>query len=146
MTAPARVLPPVLARIRFPVIGAPLFIISNPKLVIAQCTAGVVGAMPALNARPSAQLDERLAEITEALAAYDRAHPDAPAAPFAINQIVLPQGSFRNAGMDPDHLPQSDPSKMSFASAGGDAAPRAWTSRIIRPPNAADSRHTPRTV
>ena len=88
MTAPARVLPPVLQRITFPVIGAPLFIISNPKLVIAQCIAGVVGAMPALNARPAAQLDEWLAEITEALAAHDRAHPDAPAAPFAINQIV----------------------------------------------------------
>ena len=88
MTAPARVLPPVLQRITFPVIGAPLFIISNPKLVIAQCIAGVVGAMPALNARPAAQLDEWLAEITEALAAHDRTHPDAPAAPFAINQIV----------------------------------------------------------
>lgn len=61
MTAPARALPPVLQRITFPVIGAPLFIISNPKLVIAQCTAGVVGAMPALNARPAAQLDEWLA-------------------------------------------------------------------------------------
>jgi nitronate monooxygenase len=69
-------------------IGAPLFIISNPKLVIEQCKAGVVGAMPALNARPAAQLDEWLAEITETLAAHDRAHPDAPAAPFAINQIV----------------------------------------------------------
>ncbi len=81
-------LPPVLSRLRLPVIGAPLFIISNPKLVIAQCTAGVVGAMPALNARPAQQLDEWLAEITEALAAHDRAHPDRPAAPFAINQIV----------------------------------------------------------
>ncbi|MBS0393893.1 MAG: nitronate monooxygenase [Proteobacteria bacterium] len=81
-------LPPVLSRLRLPVIGAPLFIISNPKLVIAQCTAGVVGAMPALNARPAEQLDEWLAEITEALAAHDRAHPDQPAAPFAINQIV----------------------------------------------------------
>ena len=81
-------LPPILARAPLPIIGAPLFIISNPKLVIAQCTAGVIGAMPALNARPAAQLDEWLAEITEALAAWDRAHPDAPAAPFAINQIV----------------------------------------------------------
>ena len=87
-TGPDRTLPPVLKNVAFPVIGAPLFIISNPKLVIAQCTAGVVGAMPALNARPAAQLDEWLAEITEALAAHDRAHPDAPAAPFAINQIV----------------------------------------------------------
>ncbi len=81
-------LPPVLQRLEFPVIGAPLFIISNPKLVIAQCTAGVVGSMPALNARPAAQLDEWLAEITEGLAAWDRANPDQPAAPFAINQIV----------------------------------------------------------
>ena len=87
-TGPDRTLPPVLKNVAFPVIGAPLFIISNPKLVIAQCQAGVVGAMPALNARPAAQLDEWLAEITEALAAYDRTHPDAPAAPFAINQIV----------------------------------------------------------
>lgn len=81
-------LPPVLQKLRIPVIGSPLFIISNPKLVIAQCTAGIVGAMPALNARPASQLDEWLAEITEALAAWDRAHPERPAAPFAINQIV----------------------------------------------------------
>ena len=81
-------LPPVLQKIKFPVIGSPLFIISNPKLVIAQCKAGVVGSMPALNARPAAQLDEWLAEITEALAAHDKANPDNPAAPFAINQIV----------------------------------------------------------
>ena len=69
-------------------IGAPLFIISNPRLVIAQCTAGIVGSFPALNARPASQLDEWLHEITEALAAHDRDHPDAPAAPFAVNQIV----------------------------------------------------------
>ena len=81
-------LPPVLQRVKFPVIGSPLFIISNPKLVIAQCTSGVVGSMPALNARPAEQLDDWLAEITEALAAWDKAHPDEPAAPFAINQIV----------------------------------------------------------
>jgi nitronate monooxygenase len=81
-------LPPVLANLPFPVIGSPLFIISNPKLVIEQCKAGVVGSMPALNARPAAQLDEWLAEITETLAAYNRANPDRPAAPFAINQIV----------------------------------------------------------
>ena len=81
-------LPVPLDRLPFPVIGAPLFIISNPKLVIAQCTSGVVGAMPALNARPAAQLDEWLAEITEGLAAWDKANPDHPAAPFAINQIV----------------------------------------------------------
>ena len=81
-------LPPPLDRLPFPVIGSPLFIISNPKLVIAQCIAGVVGSMPALNARPAEQLEEWLIEITEALATYNAAHPDAPAAPFAINQIV----------------------------------------------------------
>jgi nitronate monooxygenase len=81
-------LPPPLDRLPFPVIGAPLFIISTPKLVIAQCTAGVVGSMPALNARPAEQLEEWLIEITEALAAHNAAHPDSPAAPFAINQIV----------------------------------------------------------
>jgi hypothetical protein len=81
-------LPAIFSSLTFPVIASPLFIISNPKLVIAQCKAGVVGSMPALNARPAAQLDEWLAEITEALAAHDRANPDSPAAPFAINQIV----------------------------------------------------------
>jgi nitronate monooxygenase len=81
-------LPTALAAVPFPVIGSPLFIISNPKLVIAQCIAGVVGSMPALNARPASQLDEWLSEITEGLAAYNKAHPDQPAAPFAINQIV----------------------------------------------------------
>jgi len=80
--------PAIFSRLALPVIGAPLFIISNPKLVIAQCKAGVVGSMPALNARPASQLDEWLAEITETLAAHDRAHPERPAAPFAINQIV----------------------------------------------------------
>ncbi|MBC7731147.1 MAG: nitronate monooxygenase [Bacteriovorax sp.] len=81
-------LPGVLASLPLPIIGAPLFIISNPKLVIEQCKAGVVGSMPALNARPAAQLDDWLAEITETLAAYNKANPDQPAAPFAINQIV----------------------------------------------------------
>jgi len=81
-------LPAPLNALPFPVIGAPLFTISNPKLVIAQCVAGVVGSMPALNARPAAQLDDWLAEITEALTAHNAAHPDRPAAPFAINQIV----------------------------------------------------------
>jgi nitronate monooxygenase len=81
-------LPKALQNLALPVIGSPLFIISNPKLVIEQCKAGIVGSMPALNARPAAQLDEWLHEITETLAAYDRAHPDQPAAPFAINQIV----------------------------------------------------------
>ena len=81
-------LPAVLRNLPLPIFGAPLFIVSNPKLVIEQCKAGVVGSMPALNARPAAQLDELLAEITETLAAHDRAHPHRKAAPFAINQIV----------------------------------------------------------
>ena len=81
-------LPAVLRDLPLPVIAAPLFIISTPQLVIAQCKAGVVGSMPALNARPVSQLDDWLAEITETLAAHNRAHPDSPAAPFAINQIV----------------------------------------------------------
>ena len=81
-------LPHALRNLRVPVIGAPLFIISVPALVIAQCKAGVVGSFPALNARTPAQLDEWLHEITEALAAHDRAHPNRKAAPFAINQIV----------------------------------------------------------
>ena len=81
-------LPPILEKLRIPVIGAPLFIVSNPKLVIAQCTAGIVGSFPALNARPASQLDEWLHEIHEALAAWDRDHPERPSAPFAVNQIV----------------------------------------------------------
>lgn len=81
-------LPPVLQNLPLPIIGSPLFIISNPKLVIEQCKAGVVGSMPALNARPAELLDEWLAEITETLAAYSKANPGKPAAPFAINQIV----------------------------------------------------------
>jgi nitronate monooxygenase len=81
-------LPPPLDRLPFPAIGSPLFIISTPKLVIAQCIAGVVGSMPALNARPTEQLEEWLIEITQALAAHNQANPDRPAAPFAINQIV----------------------------------------------------------
>lgn len=81
-------LPAPLDRLPFPVIGSPLFIISNPKLVIEQCKAGVVGSMPALNARPASLLEDWLAEITETLDAYNRANPDNPAAPFSINQIV----------------------------------------------------------
>ena len=82
-------LPPVLRdRLRLPVIGSPLFIISNPDLVIAQCTAGIVGSFPALNARPISMLDEWLHRITEELAAWDRDHPEAPSAPFAVNHIV----------------------------------------------------------
>jgi nitronate monooxygenase len=80
--------PPLSNRLRLPVIGSPLFIISNPDLVIAQCKAGVVGSFPALNARPEAKLDEWLHRITEELAAWDRDHPEAPSAPFAVNQIV----------------------------------------------------------
>ena len=81
-------LPAPLNKLPLPIIGSPLFIISNPKLLIAQCIAGVVGAMPALNARPAEQLEEWLIEITEALGAYNKANPDKPAAPYAINQIV----------------------------------------------------------
>lgn len=82
-------LPDVLSnRLRLPLIGAPLFIISHPALTIAQCKAGIIGAFPALNARPESQLDEWLAMITEELAAHDARHPDRPAAPFAVNQIV----------------------------------------------------------
>jgi nitronate monooxygenase len=81
-------LPPILQELRIPVIGAPLFIVSNPKLVIAQCTSGIVGSFPALNARPAELLDEWLHEITETLAAWNRDHPERPAAPFAVNQIV----------------------------------------------------------
>ncbi len=82
-------LPPVLAnRLRLPVVGAPLFIISGPDLVIAQCKAGIVGSFPALNARPISQLDEWLHQIREELAAHDRRNPEAPSAPFAVNQIV----------------------------------------------------------
>jgi len=81
-------LPSLFDRLRLPVIGAPLFIVSNPDLVIAQCKAGIVGAFPALNARPQSMLDEWLHRIVEELAAWDRDHPDTPAAPFAVNQIV----------------------------------------------------------
>jgi nitronate monooxygenase len=83
MTVPA-----ILSHLRLPVIAAPLFIISGPDLVIAQCKAGIVGSFPALNARPAPLLDEWLHRITEELAAHNRAHPDRPAAPFAVNQIV----------------------------------------------------------
>ncbi|NWG93224.1 MAG: nitronate monooxygenase [Parvularculaceae bacterium] len=75
-------------KMRAPVIGAPLFIVSNPKLVIAQCKAGVIGSFPALNARPQEKLDEWIIEIKEALAAHDAAHPERPSAPYAVNQIV----------------------------------------------------------
>jgi nitronate monooxygenase len=78
----------IAGRLRLPVIGAPLFIVSNPDLVIAQCISGVIGSFPSLNARPAEKLEDWLIRITETLAAYDEAHPDAPSAPFAVNQIV----------------------------------------------------------
>ena len=80
--------PALFDKLRLPVIGAPLFIISGPELVIAQCKAGIVGSFPTLNARPSGKLDEWLHQITEELAAHDRDNPDSPAAPFACNLIV----------------------------------------------------------
>jgi nitronate monooxygenase len=81
-------LPAIFDRLRLPVIGSPLFIVSGPELVIAQCKAGIVGSFPALNARPQSELDEWLHRITEELADHNRAHPDRPAAPYAVNQIV----------------------------------------------------------
>ncbi|MBC7715581.1 MAG: nitronate monooxygenase [Pseudorhodobacter sp.] len=92
-------LPAVLQNLPLPIIGAPLFIISTPKLVIAQCIAGVVGAMPSLNARPAELLDDWLAEITETLAAHNKAHPEKPAAPYAINQIVHKSNDRLDADM-----------------------------------------------
>ena len=81
-------LPALFSRLRLPVVGSPLFIVSNPELVIAQCKAGIVGSFPALNARPQSLLDEWLHRITEELSVWDRDNPDRPAAPFAVNQIV----------------------------------------------------------
>ncbi len=81
-------LPAPFDRLRLPLIGSPLFIVSGPELVIAQCKAGIVGSFPALNARPQSQLDEWLHQITEELSQHNRAHPDRPAAPYAVNQIV----------------------------------------------------------
>ena len=81
-------LPPIFDTLRLPVIGSPLFIVSGPELVIAQCKAGVVGSFPALNARPQNQLSEWLHQVEEELAAHNRDHPDSPAAPYAVNQIV----------------------------------------------------------
>ena len=83
MTVPA-----IFKNMRLPIIGSPLFIISQPELVIAQCKAGIVGSFPALNARPTSLLDEWLDQITSELDSYNRANPDRPAAPFAVNQIV----------------------------------------------------------
>lgn len=84
MTLPS----PLFDTLRLPLVGAPLFIISDPELVIAQCKAGIVGSFPALNARPQSMLDEWLHQITEELAAHNRDNPDRPTAPFAVNQIV----------------------------------------------------------
>ena len=81
-------LPAPFDRLRLPVIGSPLFIVSGPELVIAQCKAGVIGSFPSLNARPASQLDEWLHQITEELSAHNRANPERPAAPFAVNQII----------------------------------------------------------
>jgi nitronate monooxygenase len=81
-------LPPLFDKLRLPAVGAPQFIIANPELVTAQCKAGIVGAFPALNARPQALLDDWLHRIKDELAAYDEVHPEAPSAPFAVNQIV----------------------------------------------------------
>ncbi|HWA00088.1 MAG TPA: nitronate monooxygenase family protein [Caulobacterales bacterium] len=81
-------LPPLFDKLRLPAVGAPQFIIANPELVIAQCQAGIVGAFPALNARPAPVLEDWLLRIRDAFAAHDEAHPEAPAAPFAVNQIV----------------------------------------------------------
>ncbi len=81
-------LPPLFDKLRLPVVGAPQFIIANPELVIAQCKAGIVGSFPALNARPQPLLDDWLNRIKDELAAWDEAHPDTPAAPYAVNQIV----------------------------------------------------------
>ncbi|EKF44448.1 2-nitropropane dioxygenase [Nitratireductor indicus C115] len=81
-------LPAVFTKLRLPVVAAPLFIISNPLLALAQCKAGIVGSFPALNARPKEQLDEWLAQMNEGIAAHDAANPDRSAAPFAVNQIV----------------------------------------------------------
>ena len=81
-------LPPLFDRLRLPIVASPMFIVSGPELVIAQCKAGIVGSFPALNARPQSLLDEWLHRITEELAAWDRENPDRPSAPFAVNQIV----------------------------------------------------------
>src|SRR5215469_4049737 len=86
-------------RLRLPVIGSPMFIVSTPKLVGAQCKAGIVGSFPALNARPAAQLDDWLAQLNEELAAYRSKHPAARVAPFAVNQIVHASNNRLEADM-----------------------------------------------
>lgn len=93
-------IPDILRTLALPAIGSPLFIVSGPELVIAQCKAGIVGAFPALNARPQAMLDEWLSRISEELAAHDRDHPDAPSAPYAVNQIVHRSNSRLEADLE----------------------------------------------
>jgi nitronate monooxygenase len=92
-------LPAPFNRLRLPVIGSPLFIVSGPELVIAQCKAGIIGSFPALNARPQTLLDEWLHQITEELAKHNRENPDRPAAPFAVNQIVHKSNDRLDADM-----------------------------------------------
>lgn len=93
-------LPPLLSGLRIPVIASPLFIVSTPQLVIAQCTSGIVGSLPALNARPSSQLDEWLSEIKEAIDRWNHEHPLQPAAPFAVNLIVHRSNDRLEADME----------------------------------------------
>ncbi len=95
MTLPS----PLFDKLRLPLICSPLFLLSGPELVIAQCKAGVVGSFPALNARPQALVDEWLHQITEELAAWNRDHPDTPAAPYAVNQIVHKSNDRLDADM-----------------------------------------------
>jgi nitronate monooxygenase len=105
----------LLAGLRLPVIGSPLFIVSTPQLVIAQCTAGIVGSLPALNARPSSQLDEWLAEIRETLDRWDQDHPEQPAAPFAVNLIVHRSNDRPNADLVPYRLMGPPPGRRRWA-------------------------------
>lgn len=99
MTLPPSRLPPLFDTLRLPLIASPMFIVSGPELVIAQCKAGIIGSFPALNARPQAMVDEWLHQITEELAAHNRAQPDRPAAPFAVNQIVHKSNDRLDADM-----------------------------------------------
>lgn len=93
-------LPPLFDTLRLPVIASPMFIVSTPDLVIAQCKAGIVGSIPALNARPASLFDEWVHRIREELATWDRDNPDRPAAPFAINQIVHRSNDRLDADME----------------------------------------------
>ncbi len=94
-------LPEALAQnLRVPLIGAPMFIVSVPELVVAQCTAGIVGAFPALNARPQERLDDWIREIRDRLTDFAEENPDAPVAPFAVNQIVHASNDRLRADME----------------------------------------------